>query len=383
MRYALLLAVAAVSCADASAADSFSSGDSIIGPTIKLDNAGVLQGRINEINCSGTGVTCTVSGRKGTLSITGGGGGGAVTADSPLTGSGTSGSHLAMPAATDSVAGYLTAADHASLTGKLSAVTASSPLSGAGTGASPLVIQTASGSLAGALSSTDWTTFAGKQAGPLTGDVTTSGAAATLASTTVTPGSYGDATHTVSITVDGKGRLTAASANALSGGSGTVTSVVTPPDESSTGSGTSTITITRNNIYRVTGSDFSTTSTLQSTITGLSLNTAANTDYYVHCALAVVGTSTSGVMVMVNASQVTTLAGYEIVDPASTVTTTTAVSFGISCTSGCSASNRPAMLDFMLHTNGNTGTLAIQAAASTAGQAALVKVGSFCMIWTP
>ena len=44
----------------------------------------------------------------------------------------------------------------------------------------------------------------------LTGDVTTSGCAATLASTAVTPGSYGDATHSGQFTVDAKGRLTAA-----------------------------------------------------------------------------------------------------------------------------------------------------------------------------
>lgn len=78
-----------------------------------------------------------------------------------------------------------------------------------GTGVS-IQVKQAAASQSGYLSSADWNSFAAKQAGPLTGDVTTSGAAATLATVNSNVGSftYG------SLTVNAKGLITAASSGA-------------------------------------------------------------------------------------------------------------------------------------------------------------------------
>ena len=99
-----------------------------------------------------------------------------------------------------------------------------------------LNLQPADATHPGGLSTADWNTFNNKQAGPLTGDVTTSGAAATLANTAVSPGSYTNA----NITVDSKGRLTSASngtgtAPTITGSRGSPTAVTAGGGVSFTG----------------------------------------------------------------------------------------------------------------------------------------------------
>lgn len=99
-----------------------------------------------------------------------------------------------------------------------STLNASSPLTGSftqvGSGGS-LGCQTASGSQAGCLSSTDWTTFNGKQAAgsyitALTGDGTASGPGSAGFTLATVNGNVGTFTYP-SITVNGKGLITAAS----------------------------------------------------------------------------------------------------------------------------------------------------------------------------
>lgn len=54
-------------------------------PGIKLRDEGVTKGTIDSLNCTGTGVTCSVAGRAGTIDVSGGGGGGAPTTSTYIT----------------------------------------------------------------------------------------------------------------------------------------------------------------------------------------------------------------------------------------------------------------------------------------------------------
>jgi hypothetical protein len=93
----------------------------------------------------------------------------AVTGTSPVVSSGGSTPAISIPAATNSVDGYLTAADRTTFNNKVSSVTGTAPIASSG-GATPAIsIATASAGSSGALSSTDWSAFNSKQTALVSG----------------------------------------------------------------------------------------------------------------------------------------------------------------------------------------------------------------------
>jgi len=153
-----------------------------------------------------------------------------ITANAPLTGGTiTSTGSIGINQANGSTNGYLSSGDWATFSGKENALTFNSPLSRA---TNTISIPAATGSVNGYLTSANWTTFNNKltstlasakifvgngsnvaTAVSLSGDATISNAGAlTLANSGVTAAQYGSTVGTIpSLTVDVKGRITAAS----------------------------------------------------------------------------------------------------------------------------------------------------------------------------
>jgi hypothetical protein len=153
-----------------------------------------------------------------------------ITATAPLTGGTiTSTGSIGINQANGSTNGYLSSGDWATFSGKENALTFTSPLSRA---TNTISIPAATGSVNGYLTSANWTTFNNKltstlasakifvgngsnaaTAVSLSGDATISNAGAlTLANSGVTAAQYGNTVGTIpSLTVDVKGRITAAS----------------------------------------------------------------------------------------------------------------------------------------------------------------------------
>lgn len=170
-----------------------------------------------------------------------------VTADAPLSGSGTSGSHLTIPVATSSVSGYLSSTDWATFNGKgsgtVTAVSGTAPVVSSGGTAPAISMAAATGSVDGYLSHTDWTTFNNKGSGTVTsvsgaaGRITSTGGTTPtldLASGIATPGTTGSSTLVPVVTIDTYGRIT--SITTAANPQGTVTSVTgTAPVVSSGG----------------------------------------------------------------------------------------------------------------------------------------------------
>jgi hypothetical protein len=87
-----------------------------------------------------------------------------VSANTPITGNGTSGSPLTIAPANGTTPGYLTASDWNTFNGKLGTVTVTTPITGNGTAGAPLAIAPANGSTPGYLTSGDWNVFSNKVA---------------------------------------------------------------------------------------------------------------------------------------------------------------------------------------------------------------------------
>jgi hypothetical protein len=142
-------------------------------------------------------------------------------------------------------------------------------------------------------------------------------------------------------------------------------------------------------IYKVSGSDFTSSLNSAVTVTGLSWSIAANEEQNFDCILNTTNTATSlfrfGVngpasptAVAVTYSYRSTAYGTEVVNAAGafTATVTTAA-----VTSSVLTTPLPFHIRGIVKNGSNAGTIAINATASTNGQTGTVRTGSMCRVW--
>jgi hypothetical protein len=215
------------------------SGGGRLTGNVTLTNAGVTA-----FNTRTGNVTLTSSDISTALGYTPGTGNGTVTSvtgTSPVVSSGGATPAISMPAANATTNGYLTSTDWTTFNGKgtgtVTSVTGTSPIVSSGGTTPAISIPAANATVGGYLTSADWTTFNAKGTGNgsvtsvatgtgLSGGPITTTGTISLANTTVTAGSYGNASTVASITVDAQGRLNAASNVAISIGVAAVSGAV-------------------------------------------------------------------------------------------------------------------------------------------------------------
>ena len=199
------------------------SGGGRLNGNVTITNAGVtaFNTRTGSVTLSSSDVTTALGYTPGTGNVS------SVTATSPVASTGGNNPVISMPVANATTNGYLSSTDWSTFNSKqpggtyVTSVSGTAPVVSSGGTTPAISIPAANATTNGYLTSTDWSTFNSKQpAGSYvtsvsgtTGRISSTGGTTPvidLVSTTVTAGSYGNASTVGTFTVDAYGRLTAA-----------------------------------------------------------------------------------------------------------------------------------------------------------------------------